>query len=74
MEYLDRFSKHCVCLIRGYLCSKFQQNQTKFGRLRAQIKMGHFMDVVSKWKTLTFFDFTTTSICHSNENYHEYVS
>ena len=51
-----------VCLIRDFIWSKLQQDQTIFGGIRAQkaTKRGHFMDAESIQKILKIFELTTT--------------
>ena len=58
-----KFEKHCVCLMREYLCQKFQWNQALFGGERAPKlpKMGHCMDAELVRKHFRIYNLTTTN-------------
>ena len=61
-KILKDFS-NSICLIGDNLWSKFQQDQTMFGEVRAQKppKMGNFMDAETIQKFLKIYNFATTN-------------
>ena len=61
IQNFEGIFKHCVFLIGEYLWSRFQQNQTIFGGVRAQKfpERYHIMDTESIQKTWKILNFTT---------------
>ena len=59
----ERLFRDCLCLMRDYLWSKFQQTGAIFVGERAQkpTKRGHFMDAASPRKHLKIYNLTATN-------------
>ena len=78
IKSFERFFKQCIFLLEDYLWQKFQYDRTIFGGQRSQnpLKMSHFMDTESVWKTFNLINtnailmkFTTIIYCRKVFNF-----